>query len=179
MSYETAGNIICFFIFLVIIVGFGYFTVWCFKKAAENAERDKTLKTMYSASLTDTIIHKSGLPLAQNVIVEIAYGEDNIYFKYENNEIKLSRDKVVHIDTQVGGDFVGGAIAGKAITGDSGAALATAALSSVEYLVITYKAGNKLNRIILQNYGRSSVPRKIVKDFKKTHKIQPGIKAEL
>ena len=174
-----------FVVFLVVLIfvlmmgGLIFIALWGTKQAVKNAERDKTLKTKYDASLVGVLKHKSGLPLPPNVIVEIAYGKDNIYFKNEGNEIRLSKDKVVYIDTQVGGDFVGGAIAGKAITGDSGAALASAALSSVEYLIITYNANNKVNRIVLENYGRLGFPRKIAKDFKEIYKNKPGIKAEL
>lgn len=176
---EVVLAIIFWAIFLAIIGGFVYIVRLGFKQRAKKEKRDKELKARYNAIFTDTIMHKSGLPFAQNVVLEIAYGEDNIYFKYENNEIRLSRDKVVHINTQAGGDFVGGAIAGKAITGDSGAALVTGALSSVEYLIITYKVGDKLNRIVLQSRSCSSIPRKIAKDFLKNHKIQPGIKMDL
>lgn len=166
-------------IFGIFFIGLVLICVYVAKKCGKSIDHEENLKSTYNATLVGPLKHKAGLPLPPNVIVEVAYGKDNIYFKNESNEIKLAKDKVVYIDTQVGGDFVGGAIAGKAITGNSGTALATAALSSVEYLIITYKVDDKLNKIVLENYGRLSFPRKIAKDFKEIYKNKPGIKAEL
>lgn len=170
---------IIIFTFLILIAGF-IFIMWLLFKLANFTENEDKLKREFNASFVGKLKHKGGLPLASNIVVTVMYGKDNIYFKSENNTIKLSRDKVVYIDTQVGGDFVGGAVAGKAITRNSGWAALSAIASSVELLVITYKSGGKLNKIVLENYRRgNNFPRKVVKDFKESYKNQPGIKTEL
>ena len=78
-----------------------YFLYRCFstRKKAQQTRLD-----LRGATMSGTLKHVSGLPLAKGLTVEMFYGPEKITFKKDGQEINIAREKVTGIDLVLGDD---------------------------------------------------------------------------
>lgn len=145
------------------------------KHSIERKKAKASRLNTHNATMSGTLKHVSGLPLAKGLMVEMFYGPDKIVFKKAGQEISVARDKVTGIDL-VTGDGSGrkalaGAASGKYVAGGAGAAVgAMAAIDT--YLIISYTSDGQSKSVKLDAAGSGLFPSKVVKDFQKTHRVK-------
>ena len=151
-------------------IGYFLYRYFSARKKAQQARLD-----LRGATMSGTLKHVSGLPLAKGLMVEMFYGPDKIVFKKDGQEISVARDKVTGIDF-VTGDGSGrkalaGAASGKYVAGGAGAAVG--ALAAIDtYLVISYTSDGQNKSVKLDAAGSGMFPSKVAKDFQKTHRAK-------
>lgn len=151
-------------------IGYFLYRYFSARKKAQQARLD-----LRGATMSGTLKHVSGLPLAKGLVVEMFYGPDKIVFKKDGQEISVARDKVTGIDF-VTGDGSGrkalaGAASGKYVAGGAGAAVG--ALAAIDtYLVISYTSDGQNKSVKLDAAGSGLFPSKVAKDFQKTHRVK-------
>lgn len=139
-------------------------------KLASARKRAKTANLERNgATLSATLKHVSGLPIAKNLPVTVYYGPERILFKSNGQEISVAREKVTGIDVVTGRGSARKAISGAAtgkyvMGGTTGAALgAFAAIDT--YLVISYTSDGKSKSITLDTASSGTFSTKVAKDF--------------
>lgn len=145
-DYIMAG--VLFAVFAVVWILFCYRG---YKKAKEMKRAKASQEKRLEASMSATVKHISGLPVAKGALVEMYYGPKQIVFKKDGQEISVSRDKVVSIDQVFPGKSaqkaIKGAASGKyALGGKIGAAAGTIAAMTPN-MVISYVSGGKNKQI--------------------------------
>lgn len=155
-------KIIVYLIVIVIIAGLGYLLYKMMSSSGKRIVQIQNNKNMYNSKYNTLMKHIQGLPLPQNVDVDIYYNDDDIIFLRDNNEIKISMDKITSIDTTLGKDLSGtGAAAGFLTLGLTGAALG----STATYMIISYISNDETKYIVLEAYNGFHA-QKMEKDFK-------------
>ena len=159
-------------IIAVFCGGLFYISYRGYKKSKANKRATAAVKNRLGATMSGTLKHVSGLPLAKGLMVEMFYGPDKITFKKDGQEINISRDKVTGIDVVLGDGSgrkaIAGAASGKYVAGGTGAAVG--ALAAIDtYLVISYTSEGKNKSVTLDTAASGMFPTKVAKDFQKTH----------
>jgi hypothetical protein len=117
--------------------------------------------------------HVEGLPFASGVMIDVYYGNGKFTFCKDKQEVVLSCDKVVSLDTCFGKDVnnqvATGAIAGGLLIGGLGGAALGALAASTLYFIVTYKKDKEPKFIMLDIAYSGNLSEKIIKDFKKSH----------
>lgn len=154
---------------VLYIAYIGYFLYKHFSKQ-KKAKRERLERR--GATMSGTLKHVSGLPLAKGLMVEMFYGPEKITFKKDGQEINISRDKVTGIDVVTGDGSgrkaVGGAASGKYLVGGATGA-AVGALAAIDtYLVISYTSEGQNKSIRLDTASSGMFPTKVAKDFQQT-----------
>ncbi len=150
-----------------------YIVYFLYRYFAARKKARQTRLDLRGATMSGTLKHVSGLPLAKGLTVEMFYGPDKIVFKKDGQEISVARDKVTGIDF-VTGDGSGrkalaGAASGKYVAGGAGAAVG--ALAAIDtYLIISYTSEGKNKSVKLDAAGSGLFPSKVAKDFQKTYR---------
>ncbi len=160
-------------IIVVFCGGLFYISYRGYKKSKANKRATAAVKNRLGATMSGTLKHVSGLPLAKGLMVEMFYGPDKITFKKDGQEINISRDKVTSIDIVTGDGTarkaMGGAATGKYVVGGTAGA-AVGALAAIDtYLVISYTSEGESKSIRLDTASSGTFPTKVVKDFQQTH----------
>lgn len=164
--------IIAVAIVVVFCGGLFYISYRGFKKAKANKQATGAVAKRLGATMSGTLKHESGLPLAKGLMVEMFYGPEKITFKKDGQEISVSRDKVTSIDIVTGDGAarkaMGGAATGKYVVGGTAGA-AVGALAAIDtYLVISYTSEGESKSIRLGTASSGTFPTKVVKDFQQT-----------
>lgn len=159
-------------IIILFCGGLAYISYRGYKKSKAAKRAKAATANRLGATMSGTLKHVSGLPLAKGLAVEMFYGPDKIVFRKDGQEISIARDKVTGIDF-VTGDGSGrkafaGAASGKYVAGGAGAAVG--ALAAIDtYLIISYTSEGRSKSIKLDAAGSGLFPSKVAKDFQKTH----------
>lgn len=115
--------------------------------------------------------HISGLPLPQNVYVDVMYNDEKIIIKKDNTVISIAKSKVQSIDRTTGENIrnqAAGAVAGKYLIGGAGGAFIGAIIATKIYLVISYNSDGKDKYIVLDEAESGFFSSRLIKDYKKT-----------
>ena len=162
-------------IIILFCGGLAYISYRGYKKSKRAKRAKEATAARLGATMSWTLKHVSGLPLANGLMVEMFYGPDKIVFKKDGQEISVARYKVTGIDF-VTGDGSGrkalaGAASGKYVAGGAGAAVG--ALAAIDtYLVISYTSDGQNKSVKLDAAGSGLFPSKVAKDFQKTHRVK-------
>lgn len=173
------------FAYCFMIVIFGvllYHWYNSYTKSLEHQAKKRSLEQKYNAKLSADLKHIEGLPLPSGVAVKVFYSDKEIVFLKDNQEISISLNKVVSIDSTTGANLksevAGGAVAGKFILGGTMGAVIGSLAATTIYIVITYKSSeNERKYIILDTAYSGNFYTKIKKEFnlncpKETEKIE-------
>lgn len=150
------------------------YLIYLLRKHFSTRKKAKEIRLkIHNATMSGTLKHVSGLPLAKGLMVEMFYGPDKITFKKDGQEINISRDKVTSIDIVTGDGTarkaMGGAATGKYVVGGTAGA-AVGALAAIDtYLVISYTSEGESKSIRLDTASSGTFPTKVVKDFRQTY----------
>lgn len=160
-------------IIILFCGGLAYISYRGFKKSKAAKRAKEVTASRLGATMSGTLKHVSGLPIAKGLTVEMFYGPEKITFKKDGQEISIARDKVTGIDLVLGDGSgrkaIAGAASGKYVAGGAGAAVgAMAAIDT--YLVISYTSEGKNKSVKLDASAGGLFPSKVAKDFKKTYR---------
>lgn len=150
-----------------------YIAFFLYRYFSARKKAQKTRLEINKATMSGTLKHVSGLPIAKGLTVEMFYGPEKITFKKDGQEISIARDKVTGVDLVLGDGSgrkaIAGAASGKYVAGGAGAAVgAMAAIDT--YLVISYTSEGKNKSVKLDASAGGLFPSKVAKDFKKTYR---------
>ena len=182
-----------FYIIIGITLLFVFFCFYMFIATSKaQHKRKKQLKELKNnGMLTNlTLLHVSGLPIAENLLCQIYSYPDRIEFKSGTTNITLERSKItdmcIKTDVEIQKQMVsnpGGAIAGAIMFGTLGAIIGGREKSKTKkkissYLIITYiNNQEELTYIGFDATNNFSVG-KIVKEFQELN-TNPGIHINL
>lgn len=157
-------------IIILFCGGLAYISYRGYKKSKRAKE---ATATRLGATMSGTLKHVSGLPLAKGLMVEMFYGPEKITFKKDGQEINIAREKVTGIDLVLGNDSgrkaFAGAASGKYVAGGTGAAVG--ALAAIDtYLIISYTSEGQKKSVKLDASAGGLFPSKVAKDFQKTYR---------
>lgn len=150
------------------------YLVYLFCKHFSAAKRaKKSREERREATMSATLKHVSGLPIAKDLPVEMFYGPDKITFKKGGQEITVSREKVTGIDLVMGEGSarkaMSGAATGKYVVGGAAGATVGALAAIAPRLVISYTSEGKSKSITLDTAASGTFASRVVKDFQQTH----------
>lgn len=149
-----------------------YIVVLC-RYAADRKKSKSRHLDRYGATMSATLKHISGLPIAKNLPVEVLYCPDRILFRKGAQEITVSMEKITAIDLTTGQHTARQAMAGAAtgkyvLGGKTGAAVGALAAVSTQ-LIISYTSGGESRSVVLDASSGGTFPAKVVKAFGQTH----------
>lgn len=164
----------------IIVIAAAAVVAYCVYVLYKHGAAKKKGKTRhlnrYGATMSATLRHLDGLPLAKNLPVEVLYCPDRIVFKKDAQEITVSMDKVTGIDMVTGEGAVrkalAGAATGKYVAGGTAGAAVGALASITTLLIISYASDGRNKSITLDASGGGTFPSKAVKEFQKNHRQQ-------
>lgn len=160
-------------IIIAVIIVLGYLFFKTLSRSTKRIVEVQENKSTYNAKYNTLMKHIQGLPLPKGVDVDLYYNDDSIIFLKDNNEIKISIDKINSIDTALGKDISGaGAAAGFLALGLTGAALG----STSTYMIISYTSNDENKSVVLESYNGFHA-QKIEKDFK--NRVLPKEKKQI
>lgn len=165
-------------IFLVIFILFCLFMIYytSYKKSKYKNELS-ALKKEKEATLFVTLSHFYGLPIAQNVLIQLFSCPNEYEFLANGNTFKLNKNKVTDItitnDVEIQKNNVssiGGAVGGAILFGPIGAMIGGRTKEKTSkiinsYLIFTFLDNNEINYIAFNCTGNSHAY-KFVKEFK-------------
>lgn len=144
-----------------------------YKKAKANKRATAAIEKRLGATMSATLKHVSGLPIAKDLPVEMFYGPDKITFKKGGQEITVARDKVTGIDLVMregsARKAMSGAATGKYVVGGAAGATVGALAAIAPRLVISYTSEGKSKSITLDTAASGTFASRVVKDFQQTH----------
>lgn len=153
---------------------FGLVAFFCYrgyKSSKANKRATAAIEKRLGATMSATLKHVSGLPVAKGTPVEVYYGPEKIVFKKGGQEISVSREKVTSMELVNSGNttrkVMSGAATGKYVGGKTGAAVGALA-AMVPNLVISYTSDGKSKHITLDLASSGTFGSKIVSDFRQT-----------
>ena len=160
-------------IIILFCGGLAYISYRGHKKSKRAKRAKEATATRLGATMSGTLKHVSGLPLAKGLTVEMFYGPEKITFKKDGQEINIAREKVTGIDLVLGDDSgrkaFAGAASGKYVAGGTGAAVG--ALAAIDtYLIISYTSAGQKKSVKLDASAGGLFPSKVAKDFQKTYR---------
>lgn len=168
----TTVFLIAMFFYLPFL-GYHIYLVW--KIFSTSKRTKKRLMQQYGATLTATLKHTEGLPLAKGVLVDVYYGPEKILFKKDNQEI--ARSKISDIDCVTGeamkSQMTTGAVAGKYILGGLSGAVIGSLIATTIYLVISYTSDGSDKYVILDTAASGTFAHNVQKDFKQNDTSAP------
>lgn len=155
-------------IFLPIIAIFGYIIYISIKKQSEINNK----KTDLNSGIRGLMKHIEGLPVPTNVVVEVYYGESGLTFVKDNQNISISKEQIISIDTSLGKDLGAGAVVGFLTLGLAGAVLGSTTL----YMIVGYKnKEGEISSIVLDTMNSGPTAQKLERNFKKESKtLEPN-----
>lgn len=151
--------LISFFIIIIIsiFVGIG--------KAIKDKHSDSVRQSNILQTLNDdvqdktSVVHKSGLPIPENVKLDCFICDSSIIFSYGNQNYTIKYDKITSVTKHTGKEIqnqLSGAATGALLFGLTGAAIGSLGSLS-DYLVIQYK--NKEDNIDYLTFDITNVSR--------------------
>lgn len=160
-------------IVIVTVLAVGYFVFLLLRISAARKKGQRAHLDRYGATMSATLKHLSGLPIAKNLPVEVLYCPDRMVFRKDAQEITVSMDKITAIDVTTGRNAgrkaLTGAATGKYVAGGTAGA-AIGALASIEVLlIISYISDGKGKSIVLDASSGGTFPSKLAKDFSQNH----------
>ena len=163
------GTAIIYIIVIGLIIAVCYGLIRFIGKCASRAKEQSDMKDKYNSIYYAMLKHIDGLPLTQGSMVDTFYCENKFVFVKDKQEISVSMDKVIDVDSVTGKDIkaqqAAGATAGAlAFGGLSGAILGSLAATTT-YFTISYKSDNKTKYIVLDD-SNSFFGLKVKKHFK-------------
>lgn len=154
------------FIFIVVfIIVFIVGIVSGIGRALKDKHSDSVRQNNISQTLSDdvqdktTVVHKSGLPIPENVKLDCFICNNSIIFSYGNQNYTIKYDKITSVTKQTGKEIqnqLNGAASGALLFGLTGAAIGSLGSLS-DYLVIQYK--NKEDNIDYLTFDITNVSR--------------------
>lgn len=145
--------------------------VWAF--SSTNAEKRRL--AAIGATMSGTMRHVSGLPMASGLAVEMLYCPDRLLFRSGGKEVTIRMPKVTDISLATKGNgerrALSGAASGKYAMGGAVGAVMGAAMSVECELVISYngKAGSKTVRLDTFDGTGDGFPARVVNEYRKNH----------
>lgn len=160
-------------IVIATLAAVAYFVFFLFRFSAARKKGQRVHLDRFGATMSATLKHISGLPLAKNLPVEVLYCPDRMVFRKDAQEITVSMDKITAIDVTTGQNAgrkaITGAATGKYVAGGTAGA-AIGALASIEVLlIISYISDGKSKSIIFDASAGGAFPSKLAKDFSQNH----------
>lgn len=144
-----------------------------YKKAKANKRATTAIEKRLGATMSATLKHVSGLPIAKDLPVEMYYGPDKITFKKGGQEIAVAKEKITGIDLVTGEGSarkaMAGAATGKYVVGGAAGATVGALAAISPRLVISYTSEGESKSITLDTAASGTFASKVVKDFRQTH----------
>lgn len=163
---------------LLVFIAFCLFMVYYTSHKKSQAKKQITnLKNEKGATLFGTFTHFYGLPVAENVLVQIFSSADEYEFLASNTSFKLNKGKItdVAITTDVeiqknNVSSIGGAVGGAILFGPIGAMIGGRSKEKTSrvvnsYLIFTYKDNDEIKYIAFNCTGNMNA-HKFVKEFK-------------
>ena len=172
ISSATATAIVS--ISTVLFLAYG---VYLLVKMLRWSKKQKTSRLKrHGATMSGTLKHISGLPIAKGLMVEMFYGPEKIVFVKDGQEVSVDRSKVTGIDSVFGRNAtrkaMSGAATGKYVIGGKTGAAVGALASMDTQLVISYTSDGKAKNIVLDSSSSGMFPSRVVKDFKQTSTVK-------
>lgn len=170
-DYIIAFIILAVFVALMLFISYkGY------KKSKAQKNRKEAISSRLGATMNGTLKHKSGLPFARGLAVEVFYCPDKFVFKKDGQEVSVSREKVTSVDVIIADGSARKALSGAAtgkyvLGGKTGAAMGAATAISTQ-MVISYVSDGKSKSIVLDTAMSGTFATKVKKDFEKTNVIK-------
>lgn len=154
------------FIALMLFIGYtGY------KSASKQKQATERVKERLGATMSATLKHTDGLPLAKGVFVNVYYGPEKIVFKKDKQEISIARAKINSVDCVTGQNIksqqMAGAATGKYLLGGTTGAIIGSLAATTTYLVISYTSDGQRKTVILDTASSGMFALKVQKDFKR------------
>lgn len=190
MGQSTVGEMMPLFIIIgilfLIIIFCIHMVVKTSKAKSINKEKMSALKAD-GASIVCTFLHVNGLPIAENMVCQLASYPDRYDFMSGNMKFSLSKNKVADVcnktEAEIKNQYVssiGGAVGGAILFGPLGAIIGGRAKKRTDrtvhlYLIITYINDNEVKYIGLENIGMSNGINKIIAEFKQNHVASTNI----
>lgn len=149
-----------------------------YKKSSSAKRATERVAKRLGATMTATLKHTEGLPIAKGVPVEVYYGPEKVVFKKDKQEISIARSKITGIDCVTGKDIkarqVAGAATGKYILGGMTGAVIGSLVATTTYLVISYTSDGKDKYVMLDTAASGTFALKVQKDFKQHDTSAPS-----
>ncbi len=162
---------------VILAIFFGLMSFICdrsYKKVKANKRATAALEKRLGATMSATLKHISGLPIAKGAVVEVYYGPEKIVFKKGGQEISVAREKVTGMELVKSGNttrkVMSGAATGKYLVGGKAGAAVGALAAMVPILVISYTSNGKSKHITLDLASSGTFGSKVVADFQQTAK---------
>lgn len=158
---------------LAVFVGFMLFICYRgYKKSKANKQATAAIEKRLGATMSATLKHISGLPIAKGAAVEVYYGPEKVVFKKGGQEIVVARSKITSVELVMSGNttrkVMSGAATGKYVVGGKTGATVGALAAMTPNLVISYTSEGKSKHITLDLATSGTFGSKIVKDFQQT-----------
>lgn len=168
-------------IVLLLFIIFCLFMVYYTSHKKSQAKKQlSNLKDEKNASIVITLLHFYGLPIAENIPVQIFSTPNDYEFSGANTSFKLDKNKVtdVTITTDVeiqknNVSSIGGAVGGAILFGPIGAMIGGRSKEKTSkivnsYLIFTFLDNNEIKYIAF-NCTNNFQASKFVKEFKQNH----------
>ena len=168
------------FILLVFIAFCLFMVYYTSHKKSQGQQQIANLKEEKGATLFGAFTHFYGLPIAENILVQIFSSVDEYEFLAANTSFRLNKGKItdVAITTDVeiqknNVSSIGGAIGGAILFGPIGAMIGGRSKEKTSrivnsYLIFTYMDNNEIKYIAFNCTGNTAA-HKFVKEFKKSN----------
>ncbi len=166
----TLYIVLTLIVIYLIVKLFIYFV----KIIAKDKKHKQNMLDKYGATLSGTLKHISGLPVAKGVPVEVYYCADRFVFTRGEQEIIISREKITNVDVINGStarQYLSGAAAGKYVFGGTKGQLLGVAATAKNYLVISYISNGKDKYVKLDTASSDIFALKVQRDFAKTKTV--------
>lgn len=161
---------------LLLYLGYIIYLLRKHFSAGKRAKERRMLR--HGATMTSTLKHIEGLPIAQGVPVEVYYGPEKVVFKKDKQEISIARSKITGIDCVTGKDIksrqLAGAATGKYLLGGMTGAVIGSLAATTTYLVISYTSDGRDKYVMLDTAASGTFALKLQKDFKKHDTSAPS-----
>lgn len=164
---------LCLLIMAVYII----YGVCLIHKYVSKGKKDKQLKMeKYGATLTGTLKHTSGLPIAKGVFIDVYYCPDKFVFKKDGQEFTIAREKITSVDVVTGqnikSQLMAGAATGKYLFGGTTGAVIGSLAATTTYFAVSYISDGKDKCVLLDTASSGMFAIKVQKDFAKTGAVQ-------
>lgn len=141
-----------------------------YKKSSAAKKATERISNRLGATMSATLKHTEGLPIAKGVLLGVYYGPEKVVFKKDKQEISIARNKIKSIDCVTGKDIkakqLAGAATGKYVIGGTMGAVIGSLAATTTYLVISYTSDGKDKYVILDTANSGTFALKVQKDFK-------------
>lgn len=166
---------------LLVFIAFCLFMVYYTSHKKSQAKKQITnLKKEKGATLFGTFTHFYGLPIAENILVQIFSSEDEYEFLAANTSFKLNKNKITDVSVTTDVEIqksnvssIGGAVGGAILFGPIGAMIGGRSKEKTSrvvnsYLIFTYMDDNEIKYVAFNCTGNIAA-HKFVKEFKQNN----------